>query len=364
MAQLLMVDVGLGAIAAALGLLSATDGIGTLLGAIALVILGAALVLGSVIRIRGRWAYQHLLAWARLRRSGRRMRITPTDPAAPAPAPLFALTGGYAIETIPGPRQSSLGAVSCGTAWTVALEVMADDLLNDDPGLPLGDLPSLLTIEGVTLAQVRVLTLAAPAHAGQPGEPAALPRSAARICLLTLDTRTAADALNARGGSMAALAQILRRCVLRAEEMLASHGLASRPVDAPAMTRLLDASLGLHALAAGDAQPHERWAHVSFGAGQAVSVALGGDASRGLAVADELLATLPGAVTASAVIVSGSSAEPLTTLLVRASTLDAGGTDIAARIEGAAHARGLRVDALRGRQRDALLLTVPLVVGS
>lgn len=357
-----MIDLGLGSIAAAVALISATEGLGGVLGAGALIGLGAVLVLVSVIRVQGRWLYQHLIAWRRLRRGARRMRVAPADPAAPAPAALFTLAGGYSIETIPGPRQSSLGAVSCGGTWTVGLEILSDDLLNDDLAVPLRDLPSLLSIEGVPLAHVRLLSFAAPAPTSASDEPE-LPRSAARVLLLCVDTRAAADALSARGGSMAALAQVLRRCVLRAEEMLATHGLATRPVDAPAMTRLLDASLGLAPAAAGAVQPQERWAHVSLGEARSIALALGGDAERGLAVADELLGALPGSIAASALVVAPSTGGPVTTLVLRASTVPAGPVDIAARVEGAARRSGLRVDTLRGRQRDALLLTVPLAVG-
>lgn len=364
-----MIDIGLGSIAAAVAVISATDGLGGVLGASALIGLGAALVLFSLIRVQGRWLYQHLVAWRRLRRAARRMRAAPADPAAPAPAPLVALTGGYSVETIPGPRQSSLGAVSCGGTWTVGLEILSDDLLNDDLPVPLRDLPSLLSIEGVPLAQVRLLTFAAPASgsaapaSGTSSAEPGLPRSAARVLLLCLDTRSAADALGARGGSMAALAQVLRRCVLRAEEMLATHGLTTRPIDAPSMTRLLDASLGLAPAAAGAMRPQERWAHVALGEARSIAVALGGDAEHGLAVADELLGALPGSMAASALVVADSAAGPVTTLVVRASTVPAGPVDIAARVEGAARRSGLRVDTLVGRQRDGLLLTVPLAVG-
>ncbi len=345
LAQLLIAELGLGAIAAGLALIAATDGAAPLIGAIALLALGAVLVLGAVVRFQGRWLYQHAIARARLRRGAARRR----GPDAAA-GPLSELSGGYVVEAIPGPRQSTLGAVRCGTTWTVALEIAADDLLGDDPPVPLRDLPSLLRIEDVPLAQVRLLTFAAPAPDG-----GAVPRTAARLCLLSVDTRAAAEALTARGGSRAALAQILRRCVLRAEELLAAHGVTTRPVDPAAMTRALDVCLG--ALAP-DARPQEHWSHVSFGAAQSVSVALGGDAARGLAVADHLLAALPGPLAASAVVVAPSGAGPVTTLVVRGGGPDAAA--IARRVRPAAQQGGLRVDELHGRQRDALLLTVPL----
>jgi hypothetical protein len=140
------------------------------------------------------------------------------------------------------------------------------------------------------------------------------------------------------------------------------------------MTRLLESSLGLSGLGSAAAAPHEAWAHVRFGDTRTVTVALGGDAGRALAVADTLLGELPATLAASSLVISAASSGPATMLVVRASSPGAGtGSgiggvgdvgDAGARMERAARSAGLRVDRLRGRQRDALLLTLPLAVGA
>ncbi len=72
-----------------------------------------------------------------------------------------------------------------------------------------------------------------PRRAGRPARPAAPPPHSwpRATCCSPSTSRRASAAVAARGGTDAAVAQILRRCALRAEEVLSANGLTVRRLD-------------------------------------------------------------------------------------------------------------------------------------
>ena len=92
------------------------------------------------------------------------------------------------------------------------------------------------------------MTLGSPAVRDGRGvrpQPVAPPATlAARYCLLTLDVARASGPIADRGGGDAAVAQILRRCVIRAEEVFAANGLTVRRLDEVAVAELFPTMLG------------------------------------------------------------------------------------------------------------------------
>jgi hypothetical protein len=123
-----------------------------------------------------------------------------------------------------------------------------DDVLNEDAPVPVRVLADLLQVEDVPLASARLLTLVVPSRgAATPdadGARAPLGQLASRYLLLTLDGTRAANALAARGGGQAGLHQMLRRCVVHAEDLLANAGIEVRRLDEVAVATLFAAWLG------------------------------------------------------------------------------------------------------------------------
>lgn len=130
------------------------------------------------------------------------------------------------VTVPPAGRGAAVGAIQGGSTWAVPLELPLNGIVNDDAVIDLDRVAALLRIEGVPLASVRVVTVAWPAMPG-PAElvgPGPRPsQRASRHLVLTLDTAHAADVIVERGGPPA-VHQILRRCVLRAEELLHATG--------------------------------------------------------------------------------------------------------------------------------------------
>ena len=141
---------------------------------------------------------------------------------------LAGLLGEHEVISVPGGSTGAdLGAVRQGTTWCLPLVLGTDGVFNDDAAVPVRLLRELLQIEDVAVSSVRLVTVLAPARVppDAPSGPApALSPLAARYCLLTVDTRRAGDAVAARGGTPAAVAQILRRCAVHAEQAFATAG--------------------------------------------------------------------------------------------------------------------------------------------
>jgi type VII secretion protein EccE len=323
---------------------------------------GAPCALLAIVRVQRRWLYQALAS--RLRLSGRRgdQRRYPG---------LASLGGPYEVMDVAASGGSPVAVVRTGTTWTLPLELRQDSLFNDDAPVPLAGLASLLTIEDVALASVRLLNLAAPPAilAGAPPGPAPmLAKASARYCVLTLDSLRAAPALAARGGSDAAAAQILRRCALRAEEVLGSSRLRVGPLDGGGVHRLLDTCLGPSTPAAshGPTATVETPSGIRLGGTFSSTVAVGGPAGSAMHRLADLLPYLPGRVAATVLVVTpghrGGAARG--TLLVRVSAPDdrneqALPDELRRRVGQA----GLPVQGLNGDQGVLLRASTPLGFG-
>lgn len=139
--------------------------------------------------------------------------------------------GDYDVVSVPAVGGGvPIGAIRDGSTWSVPLSLPLNDMFNNDAPIPLERVSSLLMVEDVPLTSVRLVTTIAPARVppqAPPGPAAPSSRFATRHLVLTLDTLYAADAIAARGGQPA-INQILRRCVLRAEEVLTSAGVEVR----------------------------------------------------------------------------------------------------------------------------------------
>jgi type VII secretion protein EccE len=220
------------ALALGIGAVAASGAWRWLCAAAGVVLAGLALV-----PVQRRWTYQLALSWLQLLRRRAQVR---------GPG-LQSMLGGYRVVTVPaGSRGTAFGAVRTGTLWSLPLELPLEAVANDDAPVPVEQLAALLQVEDVPMASVRLITLFAPAQpsGGPPGPVLPLPRSAARYVVLTLDSVLAVDALAARGGSEAAINQILRRAALRCEQTLTAAGVPVRRLDEDAVAALFPASVG------------------------------------------------------------------------------------------------------------------------
>ena len=319
------------------------------------------LVLGAT-PIRRRWAYQLLFSYvAMLLRRG----------SVRGPG-LQSLLGGYRVVTVPAGRQgATFGAVRVGATWTVPLELTLDRVLNDDAPVPVDQLAGLLRVEGVPLASVRLVTVAAPARRLPQAPPMPVmpaPGLVARYCLLTLDLTKASIAVASRGGSDAAVAQVLRRCVLRAEEVFSANGLTVRRLDEAGATALFPTLFGPAAASSDGSLPPtvETWRDIRVAGTWSVTFAVLGE---GADVADRLATLATRAATAVAVttlVLQPAQRGGLhVTLLLRvtgpgAAADSAGITELDER----ATALGLLLQRVDGEQGTLLRASTPVAAGS
>ncbi|HZE48435.1 MAG TPA: hypothetical protein VE074_02670 [Jatrophihabitantaceae bacterium] len=319
---------------------------------------GVPFALLAVVPVQRRWLYQVLVS--RLRLSGRR-RDQRRYPG------LASLVGPYDVVDVAS-GGSPIAVVRAGTTWALALELRQDSIFNDDAPVPLAGLASLLTIEDVALASVRLINFVTPptvpAAAPTPPSPI-LAKTAARYCVLTLDSLRAAPALSARGGSDAAVAQILRRCAMRAEEVLGSSTLHVSTLDEGAVHRLLDNCLGptTSATGRGAAATNETSSGIRVGGTYSSSVAVGGSAGGAMRRLTDVLPYLPGRIAATTLVVTpGRRGAPArSTLLVRLSAPD--DRDAQALADGLKQRigkAGLAVQRLHGEQGILLRASTPL----
>lgn len=328
---------------------------------IAGIAVAAVLTVAAVVPRRHRWLYEVAVAWwgfaRRRRRTGRR-------------SGLAALVGRYTVEAVPGGSQGgAIGVVHCGTTWSLPLVLGLDGILNDDAPVPARLLAELLQVEDVPLASVRLFTLMTPARvpAHAPAGPSApLLPLAARYCLLTLDTVRAADAVAARGGSAAAVQQILRRCAVHAEQLLATAGLAVRRLDPGAVESLFASWMGPASTGGGRraGQVAESWSDVRVAGTWSTIFAVSGtgddfgDRVAGLAVA------APAAIVATSLVLEPGRDGPSATLLMRLSSPDSTAPADADRsLALLAQAYDLTVQRVDGEQGALLAATTPVGVG-
>lgn len=278
---------------------------------IAIGVVFAVLALG---RLQHRWVHHLIASWFGMQLRRRRLR-------GPGVA---SLSGGYDVVTVPsGSRGIALGAVRDRTTWTVPLELPLLGVLNDDPPVPVEALTGLLTIEDVPLSAVRLLTMTTPASPppdGPHGPLQPLSRLAARYLLLTLDTVLAAEVITDRGGSEAAVHQILRRCVARAEEVFAAAGIPVRHLGEAKLTGIAAHCLGPLQPGADGSVPaaQEKLRQVTIADTESMTITVEGpDAAAKL---DQLTGLLPVPIVATAVVARpGTARSADVSLLVRVS---------------------------------------------
>ena len=183
--------------------------------------------------------------------------------------------------------------------------------------------------------------------------------------MLTLDTMIAAGGIAARGGSDAAINQILRRCALRAEEVLGSATLRIETLDDTAARRALEDCLGPAAVVgdASAAATAESASGIRVGGTYSTAVVVGGSAAVALRKVGELIPYLPGRIAATSLVLTparhrGGSES---TLLVRVSApLDSSSGQLAGRLRKALSQAGVPVQRLSGEQGELLRASTPL----
>ena len=351
LAQLVLLEIAAGAVVAGL----AGRHTWTILG----VAVGVVFATLSLVPVQRRWLYQALTSRVRLAgRRGAQRRHTG----------LASLAGPFEVVDVATSGSSPIAVIRAGNTWALPLELRQDSVFNDDASVPLGGLASLLKIEDVDLASVRLLTLVTPVVAA-PNAPAGtgpvLARGATRYCVLTLDTMIAAAALAARGGSDAAVTQILRRCAMRAEEVLGNGKLGLQTLDESAAHRVLDSCLGPAASVAQSsaATTAESRSGIRVGGTYSTSVVVGGSAATALHKLADLMPYLPGRVASTALVLTPDrhrgGAE--STLVLRVSVPhDKAATHVAGRLRKAVSQAGLPVQRLDSEQGELLRASTPL----
>lgn len=319
----------------------------------------AVLTLVSLVRVQRRWLYQTLASRLRLRgRKRGQRRFTG----------LASLAGPYQVVDVASSGGTPIAVIRAGTTWALPLELRQDSVFNDDAGVPLGGLASLLKIEDVSLASVRLLNLVTPAvvPASAPAGPTPLlARGASRHCILTLDTMLAAGALADRGGSDAAITQILRRCAMRAQEVLGTGRVSLHALDEAAVHRILDSCLGPPGplTRPADAATAESATGIRIGGTYSTTVVVGGAASTALRRLTDLLPYLPGRVAAVTLVLMPDRHRggAHSTLLVRVSApADRSAGNVGGRVRKMLSRAGLSVQRVDGEQAGLLRASTPL----
>lgn len=323
----------------------------------------AALVsaLVAVVPVQRRWAYQVLISLAQMfrRRAGVR-----------GPG-LQSMLGGYRIVTVPaGSQGSPFGVVRSGSTLALPLELALDGVYNDDAAVPVDQLATLLCVEDVPMASVRLLTVFSPpaTTGGPPGPILPPPRIVSRYAVITMDTSLASAAIAARGGTEAAFNQILRRAALRCEQSLAAVGVRVRRLDERSVADLFDSSIGPAGLRSDRSLPPslETPSEVHVAGTWSVCFAVTGGGRDVIDALDRVAASArtPVAVTTLLLRRTGPRSELDTMLLLRLSgpgpARDRAAVDaVLERARGA----GLTLQRLDGEQGRLLRATTPVGVG-
>lgn len=290
---------------------------------------------------------------ARRRRRGRRSAARPGEQ--------------HRVVTVPSAgRGAAVGAIQGGQTWSVPLEMPLNGIVNDDAPIDLDRVAALLTIEGVPLASVRIVTVswpAMPAPAELVGSAQRPVQRATRHLVLTLDTAHAADVIVERGGPPA-VHQILRRCVLRAEELLHATGVEVTRLSEMAVATAAAGSIGRTAsgpdvslLATSEALDH-----VDLPDCTARTFTVSG--TDALARLGDLARTVQAPVVATSVVLQadGVRPTPLVTILLRISGAPDVVSGAVAPLMSSAAALGLRVAPVLGGQLPLLRATTLLGV--
>ena len=325
------------------------------------VAIAALFVLLGLVPAQRRWLYQTLLSRVRLRvRKRRQRRFTG----------LASLAGPYQIVDVARAGGSPVAVIRAGTTWSLPLELRSDGVFNDEGGVHIDGLVSLLKIEDVPIASVRLITVVSPAvvPASAPAGPSGqLPLASSRYCILTVDTMLAAGALADRGGSEAAISQILRRCAIRAQEVLGTSRLRVHTLDQPTVRHILDDCVGPAAPMPDprSAATAESATGIRIGGTYSTTVVVGGGAEVALARLAGISPYFPGRVAATTLMVTAGRHEDsaCTTLLVRVSTsADKSASALASQLRNVLSQAELRVQRINGEQSELLRASTPLGV--
>ncbi len=358
LAQLVLVELAAAAAAGGIALAGGRRGAWFVAG----VAVGALVLIPAIVPLRGRWLYQLAQSWAGLRL--RRRRIA-------AGSGLAGLLGDYRVESVAaGSRGGVIGVVRSGTTWSLPLALGLDSVFNDDVPVPLRLLTDLLRVEDVALSSVRLFTLVAPAQTSArapagPGAPAT--PLAARYCLITLDSRRAADAIAARGGGTLAVHQILRRSAVHAEQVLATAGLTVHRLDENAVASLFATWMGPAATPTqGGDQPEESWTGVRVAGTWSTVFAVTGAGDDVVDRVSRLAALAPTPVVGTSLVLQpvGPRGRIEATMLVRLSASASGPrADALSALGLLAQAFDLDLKRVDGEQATLLRATTPLGVG-
>jgi len=315
----------------------------------------------AIVPFRGRWLYQ--LSLASVGFVLRRRRRSGADG-------LIDFLGHYTVESVPGGvGHSAIGVVRSGTTWCLPLVLGLDGLLNDDPPVPVQMLSDLLQVEDIPLSSIRLLTLTAPARtpAQAPSGPGApLGPMAARYLLLTLDSHRAADAIAARGGSEAAVHQMLRRCAVHTEELLSAARVSVRRITESGVESLFGTWLGPASPSGHRAQAAlESWSAVRVGGTWSTVFAVAGEGDDVTDRVSRLAAAAPTPLVATVLLLRPAEGDvPRATMLVRLSSPESTApADAAASLTLLAQAYDLTVERLGGEQGAFLRATTPVGAG-
>ncbi len=337
-----------------------------------------ALVLLALVPLSRRWLYQIAVSWVGMQRRRRRLAARPG---------LAGLLGEHEVISVPGGSNGvDLGAVRQGTTWCLPLVLGTDGVFNDDAAVPVRLLRELLQIEDVAVSSVRLMTVLAPAQVppDAPSGPVPAPSPlAARYCLLTVDTRRAGDAVAARGGSPAAVAQILRRCAVHAEQTFATAGVPVRRLGVDDVQGLFPAWLGPATRQEGRRadRTSESWGEVRVAGTVGTVFAVTGSGPDVLDRVGRLAAAAAASVVGTALVLrrAGSAPRPAnaatgrdpvgrvaTTLMLRVSRPDGSGDTGHAGVRALgllARAYDLVLQPLGGEQAALLPVTLPVGIG-
>lgn len=352
---------------------------------------GAAVAVLALVPLQQRWLYVVVASWWRWTVRRRRAapglagalgsyRVESVPGGRKGPAPRTPDTAGAAEARSPGRRDgaepagsnaATIGVVRTGAVWTVPLLLGLDDVLGGDAGVPLGTLAELLEIEDVPLGELRLLTVSTPARVA-PGAPTApgapVDQFAARYLLLAVDGRRAADALTARGGDRRAVEQVVRRCVVAAEQAMGNVGVGVRRLDEGAVAGLFAAWMGPAAPATGrrGAQSVESWRDLRVAGTWSMSTVVSGPASQVVEQAQRLAAAAPTPIVATALVLRPGRAgrNAAATLAVRFSAPDTPAVaDTAAAVTAMAQGYGLAIRPVGGEQLPLLRMTSAVGTG-
>ncbi len=374
MANLVIVEVGLGVALALLG-------VGAALRPVSGAVLGLASLLAGL-----RWRRRWLVEWISLRLAYqlRAHERTARPGAGPTEGQVTLLR--LAVPDLVLARGSDHGRCPLGFAghagtWTAVLLVEPAPALvapvGGSPNLPLTALAQCLEDRGVVLDSIQVVWHCYPCGTALPPSSPALtsyrqvlgplPAAARRTTWVAvrLDPGQCASAVADRGGGVAGTHRALVGALSRVQSALATRGVPTRPLAPDELLRAGISAAGLTAVAGTRdlVTLHERWSDVSAGGVGHASYAVTGWGTSGTPRSLDALTGVPAlsATVALSLSPTGDDGEVRLRGLVRVSARTLEELEQAEeRLHALAERVGVRLAPLRGLQAVALAATLPL----